>query len=127
MLQNAYFVERLPKERYDEKSGWIACTPLLVAPLSLLFVYPFHLLVKKISKGSKKFNFVNCAALYFPVFMLQILLFIALNLALIPFAYFAGIYQLITQNPYQDRKIKRNKYLQVLLFILLGLPFLVLC
>jgi len=55
------------------------------------------------------------------------LLFIVLNLALVPFAYFAGIYQLVTQNPYQDRKERRNKLVQVLVFAFLGLPFLIVC
>ena len=92
VLQNGYFVERLPKERYEDKSGWIACMPMLIAPFGLVFVYPFHFMVLKLSKGAKKFNFINCAALYFPVFLAQIILFLILNLILIPIAYVAGIY-----------------------------------
>ena len=91
-------------------------------------MYPFYLLVLKITKGgAKKYNSVICALLYTPVCLAQLLIFIILNLLLVPFAYFGGIFQLITQNPYQDRKVKRNKFLQVLLFILLGLPFLLIC
>lgn len=103
--------------------------PLLLAPFFLFFVYPFHLLVLKISKpaGAKKYNFVICALLYSPVCFAQLLLFIVLNLLLVPFAYIGGIFQIITQNPYQDRKLKRNKFVQVSLFVLLGIPFLLLC
>ena len=112
-MQNGYFVERLPKERYDSKSGWIATLPMLLAPIYLFLVYPCHLLVKNVSssKGTKMFNYINCAVLYFPVFFAQMILFIVLNLALIPLAYVFGVYQLITQNPFQDRKVKRNKVL----------------
>ena len=86
----------MPKERYNEKAGWIATVPLLFAPFFLAFVYPFHLFVLKVSNGAKKHNFVICAILYSPVCLAQVLMFIVLNLLLVPFAYFAGIYQLIT-------------------------------
>ena len=69
-MQHGYFVERLPKERYDPNVGWIACLPLLFAPFCLFFVYPFQVLVLKIIKGDKLFNYVICAILYFPVFLL---------------------------------------------------------
>ena len=81
-----------PWPGYEDKSGWIACMPMLIAPFGLVFVYPFHFMVLKLSKGAKKFNFINCAALYFPVFLAQIILFLILNLILIPIAYVAGIY-----------------------------------
>lgn len=66
-MQHGYFIERLPKERYNEKAGWIATVPMLLAPFFFFFVYPFHLLVLKVSKGAKKYNFVICAMLYSPV------------------------------------------------------------
>ena len=93
-MQHGYFIERLPKERYNEKAGWIATVPLLLAPFFLFFVYPFHLMVLKISKpaGAKKYNFIICALLYSPVCFAQLLIFIVLNLILIPFAYIGGIY-----------------------------------
>ena len=57
-LQNGYFVERLPKERFSEKAGWITVLPMIFAPLFLVFTYPCFLLTSKIAKddGAKKFN-----------------------------------------------------------------------
>ena len=95
-MQHGYFIERLPKERYSEKAGWIATVPLLLAPFFLFFTYPFHLFVMKVSSGAKKHTWVICAILYSPVCLAQVLIFFVLNLMLIPFAYIAGIYQLIT-------------------------------
>lgn len=71
-MQNGYFVERLPKERYHEKAGWIAATPLLLAPFSLFFTYPCFLITKKLVKapGAKTFNLVICAMVYFPMCLL---------------------------------------------------------
>ena len=68
-MQNGYFIERLPKERYSEKAGWITVLPLVLAPIFLVFTYPFYLLVSKISKkgGAKKFNSVICAIIYLPL------------------------------------------------------------
>ena len=43
---------------------------------------------------------------------------------MIPFAYITGIYQIITSNPFQDRKVRRNKALVLIIFLLAGLPFL---
>jgi hypothetical protein len=48
-MQNGYFVERLPKLRYSSQIGWIATLPLVLTPFFLIFVYPCHLLVEKIS------------------------------------------------------------------------------
>ena len=66
-MQNGYFVERLPKLRYSSQMGWIATLPLLLAPFFLIFVYPCHLIVEKLGKGGKKFNYIISAFLYFPV------------------------------------------------------------
>lgn len=46
---------------------------------------------------------------------------------MIPVAYIMGLWQLILKNPYQDRKTKGWKGLQIIGFFLFGLPFLVLC
>ena len=57
-------------------------------------------MVELISKGGKLFNLVISALLYFPICLAQMMFFMVLNMALIPLAYFAGLYQLVTQNPY---------------------------
>ena len=65
---------------------------MLLAPVFLIVAYPCHFLVNKVSHGSKKFNSIVCSVMYGPVFLVQVALFMVLNMALIPFAYFTGIY-----------------------------------
>ena len=71
-MQNGYFVERLPKERYHEKAGWMATTPLILAPFNLIITYPFFLITKKLGKtaGAHNFNTIVCAMVYFPMCVL---------------------------------------------------------
>ena len=127
-MQNGYFVERLPKERYHETAGWMAVVPTLLAPFSLVFAYPCFLLLRRISgaAAAKNFNTVVCAVLYFPVCLGQLIFFLLTSLLLVPLAYITGLQQLITLNPYRDTKNKRNKWLRVIGFFIVGVPFLLL-
>mmetsp|Transcript_24608 Transcript_24608/g.32943 ORF Transcript_24608/g.32943 Transcript_24608/m.32943 type:complete len:109 (-) Transcript_24608:1351-1677(-) len=93
-MQNGYFVERLPKERYHDKAGWLAVLPLILAPFFLVFTYPCFLITKKLAKGpgAANFNTFICALLYLPVCLAQLACFSLMNLLLLPMAYVGGLY-----------------------------------
>ena len=106
----------------------MAVAPTVLAPFFLVLAYPFFLIVKKLAGtgGAKMNDTVVCGFVFLPLGLAQLLCFFLLNLFLAPLAYIVGLYSLMTQNPYVDSHSKRNKCVRVLLFALLGLPFLLL-
>ena len=74
--------------------GALTCTYQIMSPIGLLLV-PFMAILAFIKNNSRELallNHIANLALYFPVSILLLVIFVTLNLASLPFAYLAAIY-----------------------------------
>jgi hypothetical protein len=68
----------------------MACSYQIMTPFVWLLV-PIYACLKPNSNLLKKFNWLVTLALYLPISIVELLVFMSINLASLPFAYFAAI------------------------------------
>lgn len=106
-------IELLPSMEFDENYGAIPCATM---PLEFLLI-PFYWLVlfcgsKNNDKtGLKIFNNVICHFLYFPLAIIQTVIFTTINTILVPLVYIIHFFRLVKHACTANRKLKRNERL----------------
>ena len=115
-------VFEMPKLAYDSRYGTIFVNPFYFSWLSLLTL-PLLALTRS-EKTLKKINKLTCSIAYLPISLCLLAIFMAVNAALIPFSYLKTIaHKFILLYRSRFRSLSKTKNL--VFFILLGVPILV--
>ena len=113
-------IKEMPKFAYDKHYGVLVMFPFLFSYIGFL-VLPCFVLIK----DKKKLAAVNELAFkifYFPISLVVLSVFMAVNLILLPIAYGKTlIHKIVLYRRYRGTDLFKN----VILFLVLGIPFLV--
>lgn len=112
-------IREMPKLQYDNHYGVLNILPFFFYWISLL-VLPLLLCIKDRSK-LKTINQVCFHIVYFPLSIIVLAIFMTVNAALIPAAYFKTIlHKILLLKKFKSASHSKN----LVIFIVLGLPFL---
>ena len=116
-----FVIKEMPKIAYDAHYGTLCMFPFIFTWISLLSV-PFLYYIKD-RRALKLINNICFNIVYFPFALVLLVIFITVNAVLIPFAY---LKTLIHKSSLLSRYKSCNHGLKLLIYIFLGIPFLVL-
>ena len=112
-------IHEMPKYAYDKHYGVLVMFPFIFSFVGFLML-PFFSMIK----DKKKLENINEWAFkiyYFPITVVVLAIFIAVNLVLLPIAFFKTVlHKFLLFKKYKGREHTKN----VLVFILLGIPLL---
>ena len=114
-------ISRIPVYEDDSRYGGLIVGTPPFNILALLMI-PFYILVKN-EERLVKVNDVFTKAMFFPIALSFTAMIIAVNLLLLPLAYFAAIWKKITLIRI---KVKSEKVFDLVTFVFLGVPLLLL-
>ena len=113
-------INEMPKLQYSSAYGALNIFPFFFAWLSFLAM-PFLVCIKN-RDTLKTINNALCYIVYFPLSVLVLAVFMAVNALLIPFAYLKTVYhKMLLLKRYRSQSHCKN----LLTFTLLGVPFLI--
>lgn len=114
-------INEIPKLKFDSQYGVLNIFPFFFYWISFL-VLPFLLCIKT-PRTLKLINQICFHIVYFPLSLVLLAVFMAVNVALLPFAYVKTIvHKALLLKRYKSQRHSRN----LLVFVALGIPFLVL-
>ena len=116
-----FVIKEMPKIAYDAHYGTLSMFPFIFTWVSLLAV-PFLYCIKD-RRALKLINNICFNIVYFPMALVLLLIFVTVNALLMPFAYMKT---LIHKSLLLRRYKSCNHFQKLLIYILLGIPFLVL-
>ena len=90
---NAYRIDLLPSQKYDDQWGWMILCPEVVSPLMLFLIYPLATYLCKCCCKDLKTRSRRLSIVFFvPIALIYLLVFTLSNIILSPIAYFNGIH-----------------------------------
>ena len=116
----AMVIREIPRYEYHPRYGVLSMMPFFFGWLSFILIPVLNLFQDKYDT-LEKINHVCFLIVYFPISLILLAIFIAVNLLLTPFAYI----KTVTHKVLLFKRYKSKSFGQSLLtFFLLGIPFL---